>query len=131
VLVPKAAVHEDGGSVTREYNIRAPRQVTTVQTKAIAHCMQNSAYCNLRCSISGPYRRHSLAALLWRPTHSKSMTKLDIRAANQAWGNSWGAVYGSSPLHEPYSCYSHGCDQIGLSQKPYLCKGFNGRSERI
>ncbi len=65
VTMPKAAVHEDDSPILGEYQIRASRQVTLMQSVAKSKSEQSLSYQTLRFGVLAPNAGHAVAALRW------------------------------------------------------------------
>lgn len=56
--MPEAAVNEDNRAPSREYQIRAPRQILTVQPEAKAECVQTAAQQQFGLRVFATYAAH-------------------------------------------------------------------------
>lgn len=63
MTVPEAAMNEDHLPAATKDDVRAPRQIPSMQTKPVAAAMQKAADPQLRTRISGADTRHESAAL--------------------------------------------------------------------
>jgi hypothetical protein len=70
MLVPKAAVNEDGNSMFHEHQIGSSLQIASMQAETKPHCMGNLPNTNFRLGVFAPNLSHYLAALRWaEPVH--------------------------------------------------------------
>jgi hypothetical protein len=68
--MPEAAVHEDHLAAGAEYEVRAPRQVSSVQAIPVAKSVNNTAHHHFNFGILPTDRLHDPAALFTAETDS-------------------------------------------------------------
>jgi hypothetical protein len=64
VKMPEAAMDKDTDAVSRQNDVGAPRQITPVETKTVAHGMEKAAHNEFRLCILATNAGHQTAALL-------------------------------------------------------------------
>ena len=63
MTVPEAAMNEDHLAAATKDDVRAPRQIPSMQAKPVAAAMKKAAHAQLWTRISGADTRHESAAL--------------------------------------------------------------------
>lgn len=64
VQMPEAAVDKNANTVAWQNDVGAPRQITPVETKTVAHGMEKAAHNEFRLCIFATNAGHQTAALL-------------------------------------------------------------------
>src|SRR5262249_8908400 len=63
VVVPKTAMHEDYNSISRQHDIRSPRQIAPVQAESQAARVESRPEAQLGCGVAAAHAAHGQAAL--------------------------------------------------------------------
>lgn len=80
MTMPETAIHQDGGVVSRKYQVRSPWELWHMQTEAKTCRMQSAAQHELRPGVAAAYIAHIALALFRRENvHIRSPLKLRRR----------------------------------------------------